>query len=233
MFSFKDEDLDEARYIVSRIKLPSNFGVDDDLDMSDLEMQLEDVVNGDYFVSCGVSKAVIIVDYLPFVIKIPFNGHWYANWIDEYESEDDTYNKYFCEFYQANELFPTDYCYDEMIKTTFIQENGFGCFVPKMMLLSNVCGYNVYVQEKVIPSNDNCKDIKPSIGSLEKAKEKKYWDIDWAATAIDLYGFDFFNKFMDWVYINCKDMMLDLHRGNYGYNLDGCPVFLDISGFRD
>lgn len=227
MFNFKDEDLDEARRIVSNLDLPSEFGTDGDLDMSDLEMQLEDVIDGDYFVSCGISKAVIIVDYLPFVIKIPFNGRWETDWSDD--SED---GKYFVEFDQANASSCFDYCEDELNKTHLIQDNGFGCFVPNMMYLSTVCGFNTYVQEKVIPKNES-KDKNPSAGSLEKAKEEDYWDLVWAATAIDLYGFNFFHNFMDWAYSNCRDTMLDLHYGNYGYDMSGRPVILDVSGFRD
>lgn len=224
MFNFKDEDLDEARRIVSNLDLPSEFGTDGDLDMSDLEMQLEDIIDGDYFVSCGISKAVIIVDDLPFVIKIPFNGRW--------EDGDDEGDKYFIEFFQACGDSCFDYCGDELNKTHFIQNNGFGCFVPNMMYLSTVDGFPIYVQEKVIPKNES-REKNPSLDSLEKAKEENYWDLEWAAIAIDLYGFEFFHNFVQWANKYCKDMMLDMHCGNYGYDMGGRPVILDISGFRD
>lgn len=230
MFEFKQEDLLEAQRIVSRLNLPAEFGVDEDMDVSDIEVQLEDVIDGDYFVSCGISKAVIIVENLPFVIKIPFNGRWETEW--DYDS-DRVAEKYFMEFEKANITEPADYCYDELDRTKLIQNSGFGCFVPDMMFLMTACGYNVYVQEKVIPRCDEKSKYNPSEGSLAKAREEGYWDLIWAATAIDMYGLKFFHNFMDWAYANCYDMMLDLHQANYGYDVGGCPVILDVSGFRD
>ena len=227
MFEFKEQDLAEARRIVSQLHLPAQFGTDDDMDMSDLEEQLEDVINGDYFVSCGISKAVIIVDDLPFVIKIPFNGRWSEEW------NGDEYEECFIDFTEASAAEPSNYCCDELLKTIFIQNNGFECFVPNMMYLSTVCGFDVYVQEKVIPCCEERNEHKPSEGSLAKAKEEKYWDLVWAATAIDMYGLEFFHNFMDWAYKNCADMMRDLHNANYGYDMSGRPVILDVSGFRD
>lgn len=229
MFEFKLEDLAEARRIVSQLHLPSEFGTDDELEVPDIESQLEDIIDGDYFVSCGISKAVIIIDSLPFVIKIPFNGRWDSEW--NYDT--DECDRYFIEFENANDVEPTDYCYDELDRTKLIQNSGYGCFVPRMEYLTRVDGYNIYVQEKVVPRSEKKSEYKPSEGSLTKAKEEGYWDLVWAATAIDMYGFKFFHNFMDWAYANCHDMMIDLHNGNYGYDMSGRPVILDISGFRD
>ena len=233
MFEFKLQDLVEAQRIVSQLHIPSEFGVDDDLDMTDIEEQLGDIIDGDYFVSCGVSKAVIIIDDLPFVIKIPFNGRWVCDYYSEEDEDENEDERFFIEFTEANKVSPSDYCADERDKTWLIQNNGFGCFVPDMMYLCTVCSFDVYVQEKVIPCNENRKDMKPSADSLEKAEEGNYWDTTWAAIAIDMYGLEFFNKFLDWARKNCKDMMLDLHKANYGYDMSGRPVIFDISGFRD
>jgi hypothetical protein len=232
MFEFKSEDIIKARRIVSQLKIPSQFGTDEDMDTFELENQLNDIMDEDFFVSCGVSKAVIIIDDLPFVIKIPFNGRWLAEWIDE-AGEYDYDHKWFCEFSHAETGKYDDYCADELTHIIDIQEEGFGCFVPDMMYLCTVCGFDIYVQEKVEPLSETKQKIIPSFESVEKARKSGYWDTIWAAKAIDMYGFDFFEKFMKWMNKNCAGVVADLHYGNYGYDVGGRPVILDVSGFFD
>ena len=231
MFEFKAEDLEKARKIVSVLDLPEQFGCDDGgFDTYFIESQIEDVVDGDFFVSNGVTKVVIIVDDLPFVIKIPFNGQCERIWIDEYQCDDGTWYP----FYRAGGKSRWDYCETELEYTTAIQNEGYEMFVPDMMYLCNVDGYNVYVQEKVLPLCENRNTYGATDASLEKAKNcKGYFDIEWSARAIDIYGFDAFVEFCEWAEDELPQMMEDMHSGNYGYRENGDPILLDLSGFCD
>ena len=230
MFEFKAEDLKKAREIVSVLSLPENFGCDEDNDFDTfpIETQIEDVVDGDFFVTNGVSKLVILVDDLPFAIKIPFNGKY------EYSWEDDS-TPVWCPFYYSKSSFRDwDYCGVELEYTAEIKDNGYGMFVPNMMHLCTVCGFDVFVQEKVLPLCENKKAYGATAASRKKAEEcRGIFNVDWAARAIDIYGVDNFIKFCDWANDRFPDMMADMHSGNYGYRENGDPVLLDLSGFND
>lgn len=236
MFEFKSEDLLKARGIVSQLKLPVQFGMDEDLEVPILYDQLENILDEDFHVACGISKAVIIIDSLPFVIKIPFTGRW----IREYNSWDDDEGwTEFAPFEKANEFVAYDYCYDELCNISNAQVNGFGRFVPDMKWLMTInCDsdqpYDVYVQEKVVPEIERKQPINPSKNSMSIAADRGYSvDLRWAAYAIDMYGADYFETFMEWVEVNCSDVLCDFHDGNFGYSMSGAPIILDVSGFRD
>ena len=233
MFEFKTEDLLKARSIVSQLELPAQFGMDEDLEVPVLYDQLENILDEDFHVACGISKAVIIIDSLPFVIKIPFTGRW----IHKYNSWDDDEGwTEFAPFENANEQVCDDYCYDEFQNTTNAKVDGFGLFVPDMQFLMTLkCAehnYDIYVQEKVVPENENRRPINPSKDSMDIAVRYSV-DLCWAAYAIDLYGADYFEAFMEWVKDNCRDVLCDFHDANFGYNMSGAPIILDVSGFRD
>jgi hypothetical protein len=235
MFEFKLEDLKRARDIVSQLELPAQFGMDEDLEVPILYDQLENILDEDFHVVCGISKAVIIIDSLPFVIKIPFTGRW----VREYSSwEDNEGWTEFTPFEEANKQVSDDYCYDELCNIIGAQENGFGLFVPSMMWLTTInCSertYDIYVQEKVTPAIENKQPINPSRNSMDIAADCGYSvDVRWAAYAIDMYGADYFDSFMEWIKANCSDVLNDFHDANFGYDMGGHPVILDVSGFRD
>ena len=88
------KDVEVAREIAMHLDLPEQFGGSEDFDASEYEMKFSDFIKEDFYVSCGVSKMVIVVDSLPFVIKIPFNGRWEEDWNEEDEL-------YFYEFENA------------------------------------------------------------------------------------------------------------------------------------
>lgn len=180
----------------------------------------------DYYVMAGVSKLVVVVESLPFVIKIPFDGqfHW-----DDYEEK-----YYFYEFSEANEQYFSDYCYDELEKIHHLTAYGYGCFVPETKYIGICNGHCVYLQEKVQPRAE-CKKINASEESLKKAHESTTTSFrdDWLARVFDLYGEEFWNHFVEWAKDTGVDIFSDCHAGNYGIAMDGRPVMFDISGFRD
>lgn len=224
---FQLEDIERARRIVSTLTLPERFGEDDTITY-DIERQLDDVVDEDFFVASGVSKAVIVVDSLPFVIKIPFNGYW------DFDYEDEDGSPAFYEFTGASEYRPDDYCEYELEKTESLKDSGYGVFVPDMEYLCDADGYAVYIQMKVQPLYEVRSTMKPSRESLAKAKNYSLSFIkEWIALAIDFYGEEFWNSFIQWATENEPDVLTDMHTANYGLDFDGRPVLFDISGFRN
>ena len=232
---FELKDVERAREIVKNLDLPRDFGIDaeDDFDTYDIEEQISDVVNGDFFVTNGVSKMVIVPNELPFVIKIPFNGRY--TYGDNYYNEEDEDDTYFFYFMMAeSELSEDDYCAKELELTAEIKAEGFGEFVPDMMYVGKCCGHNVYIQDKVKPMNECSKTIHPTEDSLNKSRQIDAPFLDaWAALVIDTYGEDNYNKFLEWARENEPDVLSDMHTSNYGINYNGKPIIFDLSGFRD
>lgn len=227
---FKIEDVEKARKIVRCIDIPNEFGADScsEYDTTEMEEQISEMVGGDFFITNGISKLVIVVEDLPFVIKIPFNGRWDLDEDSEYDGD------VFYEFNEACEYSKDDYCACELEKTRIINDEGFGYFVPKMMYLCTWCGRDVYIQEKVKSMCDCHEKITTNADSLAKAKKVHApFNSTWIALVFDTYGEEAFNDFMLWARECEPDIISDMHWGNYGLTLDGKPVMFDISGFRD
>ena len=222
---FKPEDVDFAKCVVDSIEFPDEFGSYDDCEY-EYEQQLMGTISEDFYVMAGVSKLVIVIESLPFVIKIPFDGQ---NYWDEYEEK-----YFFTEFGGANERYYSDYCYDELEKTRHLIAYGYGCFVPEMEYIGICNGHCVYIQEKVQPRNE-CKKINASEESMNRARNSfsTAFSTDWLAKVFDLYGEGFWDHFVEWVRDTDLDIFSDCHAGNYGVDIDGRPVMFDISGFRD
>ena len=222
---FKPEDIEFAKAVVNSIKFPEEFGSYDECEY-EYEQQLMGVINEDFYVMAGVSKLVIIVESLPFVIKIPFDGsiHW-NQFSEEYV---------FNEFMEANETYCSDYCYDELEKIHHLAAYGYECFVPETECIGICNGHYIYLQEKVLPRVE-CKKIEASEESLKKAHESytTAFSDDWLAKVFDLYGESFWDRFVEWVRDSDLDIFSDCHSGNYGISMDGRPMMFDISGFRD
>ena len=227
---FKVEDIERARKIVSVIELPNCFG-EDEYTQEIIEDQIRDIVGSDFYVATGVSKAVIVVSDLPFVIKIPFNGTWEDNYE---EDEEDSYHDYpeFCFFEDGSEYNPDNYCEDEYEKTIHVEEAGFGVLVPEMEYLCDVNGRGVYIQEKVTPL-DESRRLHPSHDSLRKAEKYALsFRKEWIGLVIDTYGQGYWDRFLEWATAHEPSVISDMHSSNYGINKDGRPVMFDICGFR-
>ena len=76
--------------------------------------------------------------------------------------------------------------------------------------------------------------MKPSRESLVKAKNYSLSFVkEWIALAIDFYGEEFWNEFIQWATETEPDVLTDMHTSNYGLDMEGRPVMFDISGFRN
>ena len=236
MFQFNAEEKVWAKWLMSQIYIPSEFGFTGDYDFSFIEDQIYKIVGHDVFfeVSCGISKEVIIFDSLHFVIKIPYNGRFVG------ENEE----RYFMPYAMASEDegYEWDYCYDECKRIDRIREGGFGCFMPHTEYLCTVCDRDIYIQEKVIPLSDDCCahsyidsdiSVNPSNESMVTARNYIEFNTTWAAVVIDLYGEDYLKEFIDYLSKYSCSTLRDMHEGNYGFDFNGVPVIFDVSGYRD
>ena len=235
---FKSEDVARALVYISSLSIPEQFGIEDDNcedevnDTERLIIQLFDAGCKKFNVFHGVSKAVIVVEDLPFVIKIPYNGMWYP----DYDAGEGVY---FADFIYATLNRPDDYCWREMCDAQKIKEAGFGALVPAMMDIGEYGGRRFYLQEKVIPFDDEeAPERYTSKESRNKERElSKFYNIGnplWRAAIIEKYGEDFLEKFVSWAKTyNEGEVLIDLHERNFGFKMDGSPVIFDIGGFDD
>lgn len=232
-----DKDRNTAWEIIKSLSLPDDFGpIGEDawFETDGVSNQISGI--GDFFVTYGVTKMVIVPDELSFVIKIPFNGHW----VEEYNDDNEVFSSFVPYYFATSESFydnceltdeyNDDYCYDEFQKTNFIKIQGYSNFIPDMMYVGQIDGHSVYIQEKVRPYGE-VSNITPSKVSLEEAKNMLThgFKTDWLAQVLDIFGKDCWKNFID----HCEICISDIHTGNYGYRENGSPVIFDISGFRD
>lgn len=227
---FNTTDIELARSIVEKLPLRDCLGwVEDDESLcNEIATELDGIIDfeSDFYVTSGVSKVVIDIEKLPFVIKFPFDGMWRY---DEEEDED-----YFEEYCGANSENGDNYCEAELKATEIIQENGYGYLVPDMMFLCVAGGRPFYIQERVHPYCECDYKIKPSEDSLTKARlQNESYSPKWRALVFDIYGEETFNNFMAWAREYVPDAVSDCHSGNYGIDMAGRPVIFDISGFHD
>lgn len=226
---FNAADIELARNIVERLTLPERIGYieDDETLCRDISLALDDIIDfeSDFYVTNGVSKVVIDIEKLPFVIKLPFDGMW--NY-DEEEEKD-----YFERYCGAYSKYGDNYCEAELRYTRLLEEEGYGYLVPEMDFLCVVDDRPFYIQSRVRPLIECCNNLTPTEDSLQKALNcRGPFDLTWRALAYDFYGEEVFNGFLEWATNNAPDVISDAHGGNYGIDMAGRPVLLDISGFN-
>ena len=212
----------------------------------------------------GVSKLVIIPRDYPFVIKIPFIGIFEVNddlipkfydyeghknpdeLAEFYNKQSKTKSKWmkqhykeilsFYEFENACDEDCSDYCLDELQKYEKVANKDFSAFFAKTFWYCNKNGRNIYIQEKANPYSSSRSTIIPSKKSAEKAnKLSADFPKDWLAVAIECYGENIVESFLNYADIDEDDIEIycDMHYGNFGYRPNGTPCLIDFSGWRD
>lgn len=227
-----------AQEIVKTLDIPYSYGRMTDGDIYQyglIESQLSKEW-GAYKVDWGISKAVIIFEELPFVIKIPFYGSW--DFEGEYNAETDEYEcgeDYFKEYQYAGESGSNDYCSAEEHVISEMEGVGFGALAPDMMCIGEHNDHNFYIQEKVRVFDYD--EVQTTEDSLKRAREMEheYWygESEWRAAILDNYGEEFWKEFINWAHSRNFAFLGDMHSGNIGYRFDGTPVILDLAGFDD
>ena len=226
-----------AAQIIDNIMIPREIGPEEDgyVDKDWLWYQLRDS-QIEAQIECGISKLVIIPENSNFVIKIPFNGMYHCCWN---EDDEDSYGEEEFEYYY-NACAPdtSDYCWDEVIKIDKAYSMGFGKFFPETAFLKEKDGHRTYIQEKVRTAryfnpDDIPEDSRKKVESLSRYYKK--CNNTWLAAVIEFYGEDYWIDFCDWDFNIANDMNIlsDMHSDNYGYDMNGRPIILDASGFRD
>ena len=235
--------VETAREIASKLDIPECFGCDNDGELEDgfLESQLDQFYTGNYSINNGISKVAIIFYDLPFVLKIPFNGHWEYDY--EYDAEHDewydTEEPRFNYFYCARAYDSSDYCWNELDKVELAQDRGYGELLADMAdVYTDSNGRHFYIQEKVLPLHEASSVVsKPSNDSLKKAQSMdsiyNSCNVEWRASVIEHYGEQFWISFVNWNESGDLGYLEDMHGGNYGYRYDGTPVLFDVAGYRD
>lgn len=217
--------------------IPENFGLYDNDDEVDnyLDGVIYDIVSSYYTgvqLEHGVSKYVIITEALPFVIKIPFNGHWN----DEVDENEDYY---FEEFHYANDLCGdgshTDYCADELAKYELAESKHLNLFFAETSLYTIINEIPFYTQEKVHTYYNHNSSSTKALSDISEEYSNKMEELNlsswWMAEAILRYGALIIDSFINFVQEYSLDE--DMHTGNYGFRADGSPVLIDWSGWRD
>lgn len=228
-------DYARAKDIVAVLSIPGEIGPEED-GSCDNDWLLYQLGEGDISaqVECGISKVVIIPEDGNFVIKIPFNGMYHYNWNED--DEDDYGDSEFEYYYYACAPDHSDYCWDEVIKIEKAYEMGYGKLFPDTKFLQEKDGHRVYIQEKVRTAryfnpNDISEDSRKKAESMGKYYKK--CDNTWRAAVVEFYGESYWKDFCDWDYLSDVNILSDMHADNYGYDMNGYPIILDASGFRD
>ena len=145
MFSAKD--IRAAKLIIKNLKIPREFGPTDYEESAVKEIIASQIPN--YIqvkIESGASKIVIVPQYLPFVIKIPFNGQFI--WVDDVDNEDGGEVCFF-PFCEALPEGSYNYCERELSLIERAEYFGWGFLMPHMEFLGYMNGYPAYIQEKV------------------------------------------------------------------------------------
>lgn len=195
-------------------------------------------------IASGISKMVIILPELPFVVKIPYAGIYAYDYEDEYE-EYDCHNRY-GDYDEEGEghfkFFRYDYCakeiddYERAVNACPEAEN----FLLPSEFYTEINGYKFYLQEKVKGYNSIIEDDLDAKTSrrrtlVDKLLHKKdiYLNSTWGALAISFFGTKKFMSFVDTLYVSQHSIFADLHCGNLGIRANGAPCILDFADFCD
>lgn len=165
----------------------------------------------------GCTRLVIIPYDYDFVIKIPFCGDPHI--LKEVTSYNDgIWN--FCELELGNYLEAKSRGYEDY-------------FLPIRFIGLTASGYPIYVQEKGLPLSENWSLSSSSVSEdfimdYESASGREAFCESWQASLYEYVGQETYDDVIDFIEFLAIN---DLHSGNVGYSLSGCPVLIDYAGY--
>lgn len=177
----------------------------------------------------GLSKMAVVIDDLPYVIKVPYTG--------SYRTVERANNYVFVPLEHGAGLNHSDYLCAEAMIYSYAQHEGVGHFfspVKKIGEFSN--GIPCYLQEKAVIQDDVVDRPRVSAFSADEARRlsSQYdtgLDEEWLANAIEIYGAEDVNNLIKFI---SKYEINDLHSGNYGYRVsDGMPTIIDYAPWEE
>ena len=199
---------------------------------------LSESENKEFSLATGITKLVIIPNYRPYVIKIPYSGLYrltnlHYNIINEIDFINST-------FTQISDV-DGDICYEENEVCENFSEDTCS-IIAKNIYVTNLNGIPIYIQEKIdhtvnLECHSNVEEKCAELGALPaEVKIAKY-----------LYYKKYYNHFpLHYLYLLLKkygiyrtmclyeeieDNINDLHCGNYGLSREGMPILIDIGGY--
>ena len=209
-----------------KLNIPCGFGTgdyDEETDsISFVFEQLDSTVNTLW----GVTQFVIISEEWDKVVKIPFDCFY------DYNEDGD----YVANYFDTNYAERSFYIYDQAKRFDISP-----IFAKMEYLGRSVSNTPIYLQEKI--QSTFCDDTsrtsrtysqksydKASEICKERASLWKYFPLNWLAAAIDYYGFELVENFINF----CDENNIrDWHSANYGWREDGSPVVIDWGGYLD
>lgn len=223
-------DIFQEVNLFQTLSIPNEFGGNIDFDDFDVVEDWCEIQRGHFNKKFsyyhGVSKVCFLFEEYDWVAKIPFNGYECCVY------EDDEENFYWEEF-NVNGVY--DFCNEELLNYEHAMELGIERFFAETRYFcSTKSNHPIYIQEKITPVANDKEERTPSEVSLSKI-DNKYnrtgCDKTWLASALDFYGEELFERFLDFINEKHPEIGRDLHYRNVGYRKDGSPCILDFSGF--
>lgn len=176
---------------------------------------------GDINYYYGATKIVFQMDLLPVVIKIPLSCKYLTGCINDNYLEDEIC---FCEMLRDDN--------EEELLDVFAEIKFYKRKKSISYYLQGVIGTPTAYASTIEASNKarNYINRKPS-------GAKRYFEQEWLAKVYDIYGELFLNKFTSYLESNrhldyVANLLEDMHKLNYGYDVEGRPIIFDYAGFN-
>lgn len=209
------------------LDIPANFGTNEDYEITGEMNYVMNQLDESVKTAWGVSQFVIINDDWDKVVKIPFTGGYIIHCSDDDEEE-----------WEGFDDWSKDYCqYSLDLYNAACKEKIAPIFAEMQFLGETINGVKIYTQEKIFIDHASSK-TEYSDDSFNKVKHNQStirsgwtrFKPSWLATAIDCYGEDLVNNFINFC---IKNNISDTHDYNYGYRKDGSPVIFDFASFDE
>lgn len=236
--------VDKLMMIKESLDIPNEFGADLDNDdyyqvneMCDRALDENNMT--DFFYRVGASKTVFVSESYNYVLKVPFSGYWRL--VEEID-EDGIYDERdkFVGYENSRSESGWNYCEtEEKIYVDAVKLGVAHFFAATEFYGYTPTKYPVYIQPRVISYFDyenshsreyTEEELTYATNVLQSSRKQTGLSTEWIADAIAAFGEESVLDLLS--FINLRDIT-DLHRGNYGYTLDGKPIIFDYAGWHE
>ena len=230
--------VDKLTMIKESLDVPNEFGADL---YNDDYYQVDEICNSaldkndmtDFSYRVGASKTVFVSERYNYVLKVPFSGYWRVTNGMYYDRTDE-----FVSYKNSRSENCWNYCETE--EEIYVDAVEFG--VDHFFAATEFYGYTptkypVYIQPRVISYFDydhsreyTKEELTCATDVLQSSSKYIGLSTEWIADAIAAFGEKSVLDLLS--FIDLRDIT-DLHRGNYGYTLDGKPIIFDYAGWHE
>ena len=192
----------------------------------------------------GVTKGVLIFPEFDKVIKIPFYGHFltdeFEEALEDWENavedavepvEDDYIEEFVYAKLPAEEKDFGNYCALETELYKRAKQEHLEQYFAAEQILGSTKSFEVYIQDKADPFNDDNEDEAKTTSTTKRCKELRVYCFNaaWITDFFEWYGEEEFLRLSSFLQ---RYKITDLHAGNLGY-IHGAPVIFDYSSYRE